>query len=303
MPVNIPALDTAAIGAPLTRAGISLIPVYLHGDTPPALSTDTSALTVTEAPQASVPTLVITSTTDLPTLITEGEVLRGGQQDRVVNTSVLVPARAALEVPVSCVEHGRWGGEREFGRSARYASRRVRRAKNASVANNVRNEGSKRSNQGLVWNTVAHEVDRLGAVTQTGTFLAAEAALEADARLRDARDEVARLGPLPGQRGVVITHGRRVVSCDLFASTDVLAAHWQGLVASWFLDALEVGDTRRPGLSPALRFVRRLGSLPGDTSPGVGLGTEVYLRDNRIAGQLLLADGAVVHASAFALAA
>ena len=89
MPVLIPTLDNASVGAPLTRAGISLIPVYLHGDNPPAVSADTGTLTVTEAPNANVPTLVITSTAGLPTLIAEGEVLRGGQQDRVVNTSVL----------------------------------------------------------------------------------------------------------------------------------------------------------------------------------------------------------------------
>ena len=307
MPVLIPTLDSASVGAPLTRAGISLIPVYLHGDNPPAVSADTGTLTVTEAPNANVPTLVITSTAGLPTLIAEGEVLRGGQQDRVVNTSVLVPAGAALEVPVSCIEQGRWGGEREFGRSARYASRRIRRAKTWSVAENVRHSDtrasdSKRSNQGLVWNTVAHEIDRLGANNDTGTFLAADSALAANARINAAHTEVARLGPLPGQRGVVVAHGGRIVSCDLYASTELLAAHWEGLVASWFLDAPEVADTRRPGLSQALRFVRRLGSIPGDHAPGVGLGTEVYLRDRRIAAQVLLADNAVVHASAFALA-
>jgi len=307
MPVLIPTLDTASVGAPLTRAGITVIPVYLHGDSPPAISADTTALTVTESPNASVPTLVITSTTGLPTLITEGEVLRGGQQDRVVNTSVLVPGRAVLEVPVSCVEQGRWGGERDFGRSARYASRRVRRAKTWSVADNVarsetKRSDAKRSDQGLVWKTVAHEIDRLGANNDTGTFLAAEAAIANDARIRQAQAEIIELGPLPGQRGVVVAHGGRIVSCDLFASTEVLAAHWGGLVTSWFLDAPEVADTRRPSVSRALRFVRRLGSLPGDSAPGVGTGTEVYLRDRRVAAQVLLADDAVVHASAFALA-
>ena len=145
MPVLIPTLDNASVGAPLTRAGISLIPVYLHGDNPPAVSADTGTLTVTEAPNANVPTLVITSAAGLPTLIAEGEVLRGGPQDRGVNTRVLVPAGAALEVPVSCIEQGRWGGEREFGRSARYASRRIRRAKTWSVADNVARSETKRS--------------------------------------------------------------------------------------------------------------------------------------------------------------
>ena len=52
---TVPVLTHAAVGTPLTRKGISLIPVYLHGDRPPALSADTSTVTVTEAEVATVP--------------------------------------------------------------------------------------------------------------------------------------------------------------------------------------------------------------------------------------------------------
>jgi hypothetical protein len=303
---TIPALESAAVGAPLTRAGISLIPVYLHGDRPPDISADTSAVSVTEVAQASVPTLHITNSSHLPTLITEGEVLSGGQQDRVVNTSVLVPANANLELPVSCVEHGRWGGGQGFGRSARYASRRVRRATNWSVTNNQSqapdNNTDRRSDQSLVWSTVAHELGRLDAHSNTGSFLATSEALRADRHVAAAVNEVTGHGPLPGQRGVVVAHGGRIVSLDLFASTDLLAAHWEGLVGAWFLDASEVADDRRPGLSAALRFVRRLGTTNGDVSAGVGIGREVRIRTRRFCAQALLADDAVVHASAFTIA-
>ncbi len=303
MPHPIPTLERASVGAPLTRLGISLIPVYLTADDPPEISADTTTVTVTEAQVAHVPTLTVTNTGDRPTLVTEGEVLEGGQQDRVVNTSVLVPALASLEVPVSCVEHGRWGGGRGFGRRARYASRRVRRAKTWTVAESVERGGARNSDQHAVWSTVAHELQRLDVSHDTGSFLAAEDALAHDDHLHEAIREASALGPLPGQRGVVVAHGGRVVSCDLFASTDVLAAHWEGLVRAWFLDAPEVADRRRPGLSAALKFVRRLGTTPGETTPAVGLGREVHIRSGRFCGQVLLADDAVVHASAFTTAA
>ena len=300
---QIPVLERASVGAPLTRVGISLIPVYLHGDNPPALSADTSAVSVTEAPNANVPTLTVTNAANLPTLVTEGEVLRGGQQDRVVNTSVLIPAGADIELPVSCVEHGRWGGGRAFSRSTQFASRRVRRAKNATVANSVRQTGTRRSDQGLVWSAVAFELDRLNLRSDTGSFLATEDFGGVDTRLDQARAEVAALGPLPGQRGVVVAHGSRIVSCDLFASTELLAAQWSGLVNAWFLDAPEVDGRQRPGLRAALRFVRRLGTTPGESTPAVGLGREVHIRTPRFCAQVLLADDAVVHASAFTTAA
>ena len=56
-------------------------------------------------------------------------------------------------------------------------------------------------------------------------------------------------------------------------------------------------------MSRALRFVTRIGTARGTSSPGVGLGEELHLETTKMVGQALVLDGAVVHASAFALAA
>ena len=58
-----------------------------------------------------------------------------------------------------------------------------------------------------------------------------------------------------------------------------------------------------PSVSRALRFVTRIGTARGTSSPGVGLGEELHLETTKMVGQALVLDGAVVHASAFALAA
>ena len=75
---------------------------------------------------AEVPTLVATNDGDTPVLLVEGETVVGGQQDRTLNVSVLVPAGASVEIPVSCVQAGRWNGGRRFTKGKTYTSRRVR---------------------------------------------------------------------------------------------------------------------------------------------------------------------------------
>ncbi len=126
----IPNLETAAVGRPINRLGISLFPIYLPVNTLPGIATGpTSGITINELPAASVPHLMVTNPTDRPILLVEGEPLVGGQQNRTLNVSVLVPAGANLKIPVTCLEAGRWGQNRNFERGATFTPRRVRRTK------------------------------------------------------------------------------------------------------------------------------------------------------------------------------
>ena len=52
-----------------------------------------------------------------------------------------------------------------------------------------------------------------------------------------------------------------------------------------------------------MRFLARLGTGRAVVADGVGLGRERHVRTTRLVGQVLTLDDAVVHASAFALAA
>jgi hypothetical protein len=211
--MSLLALETAAVGAPITRGGVSLFPVYVAGAAPDVRIRDGAAgVVIAEADDATVPTITVTNTNPDPVVLVEGETVRGGNQDRTLNVTILVPAGTVVACPVSCVERGRWGGIGEFGRSRTYAPRRVRRAKSASVARNVDARGVKQSDQSLVWRMVDHELARLSVSDPASALRAADAAIERDDRAAAAVRDLVGRGPLPGQRGVVVAHGRRVVA-------------------------------------------------------------------------------------------
>lgn len=317
----LPDLETAAIGAPITRAGVSLFPVYLPGRPGPTSSIATgpdAEVEISEQPNASVPSLRATNRSERPVLLVEGQVVRGGQQDRVLNVSIVVPAGQSIDIPVSCVERGRWSHGRSFDRVGVYATRRVRRAKTESVGHALRARGDRYSDQGAVWQTVDFELARLGVQHDSASFAAVERAARPEAdpgdrpgvideesrfeEIRRAVGELSACGPLPGQCGLVVAHGSRVVSLECFASPDLLAAHWAALVGSIMLDAPE-GRVSRPSATKALAFVRRVASRRADSAPGVGLGTERHIQSKSIAGQAVVVDDCLLHASAFALAA
>lgn len=296
-------LERASVGRPITRGGVSLFPIYIHGGAGIDIAARPEDIQITEQGSAEVPTITVTNPGTRPTLLVEGETVTGGQQNRVLNVSVLVPGGATINVPVSCVEAGRWeGGRSQFQRGRTFAPRRVRRVKTATVNESIRLDDSKFSDQGAVWGTIDYELDRLNIHSDTRALHASEILIEADVRLGEAVQQLIEVGPLPGQCGIVIGHGKRIVSVEVFATPELLAANWEALVRAAVLDAPQRVEGR-PSATRALRFVNRLATAEGTRSPGVGLGEEFHMRTNRLVGQALTLNGVVVHASAFALAA
>lgn len=299
----IPTLAYAAVGHPITRCGASLIPVYLHAASIDIATGPDCGVTVGEQQSAEVPTLLANNPGDRVVLLVDGQIVEGGLQTRILNVSVLVGAHQQLSIPVSCVEHGRWSGGGSFIQGGSFATRRVRRAKSETLGDSVRSRGTKHSDQGTVWNSVASELSRLNVRSDSGSLSAAEGRLHGDDRIATAVDELCRLGPLPGQCGVIVAHGSRIVSLELFATPTMLGTHWGALVAGMMLDAPAAEPTIRPSLTRALRFVDWVANGQATVTDGVGLGREHHVRTTRLVAQALVYENVLVHLSAFALAA
>jgi len=292
-PITMPNI---AIGKPTTIGTVTIHPLYSPGTRLQTGIKLGGSIQVTEHVSADVPTLTVTNNDQQPVLLLEGEIVNGGLQDRILNTSVIVPAGASIDLPVSCVEHARWSGDSHFQRDGFRATRRVRRTTQAGVDSSIRNFGERRSDQGAVWETVSSELSRLSVQHPTGSMAAAR---QVDA---GPIQNLTQQGPLPDQIGVAISHGRRVVSVELFGSTELLASAWQGIVHSALLDA--PSHVRgAPSSTKVLRFIDRWFHTQPLRSHGVGLGVEHRTRGKRLVAQSLTISDIVVHASAFALAA
>jgi len=293
----IPHLSTAAIGAPITRLDVSFYPIYLLGNELPEIRTGPSSeLVVRELDDAAVGSLLAVNPTDTPVLVVEGEHFLGGKQNRAVNITALVPPRTELPIPVSCLEEGRWGRRRPYHRDVHHASPRVRRRSQEGVYSSMEQGRSRRGDQGAVWNEIHREMRFHRASSATA------AASESNRRVyrrdpsrAEAAQELADLGPLPGQCGIGVSHGHWVTAVELFGSRHLLAEHWGALIGSHLLELPP--EPRAPSVERALWVIRRFGAMQSQDSPGVGLGTELRVRDEKRIGQALTLDGMVVHGS------
>lgn len=296
--MTLSTLETVTVGAPIERCGISLFPLYLPENELPAIATgEASGLVIDELDTASVQALRATNPTDKPVLLVEGEHFLGGKQNRAVNASVLVDSMSSLEVPVSCLEQGRWGRREAWRRAEAFAPARVRATKRAGVSRSMRESGSRLGDQDGVWEEVGATLRSESVASHT----AAAADLDATDRWQSSRREaVAKLvkdGPLQGQCGIAVAVGGRIASMDLFGAPHLLAPHWEKLVRSHFAEQGPDQPGRQPSRDQVKALVRRFGCAPGQNTPGVGLGVEHRISEIELTGQALTLNGAVVHAA------
>ena len=276
--MTIPKLDSVAVGSAITRLGVSFFPVYLAAnDLPPIATGEAAGLVVDELDEASVHALRVRNPGDRPVLVVEGEHFLGGKQNRALNATVLVPARAELEIPVSCLEQGRWGERQGYRRDDAFAAATVRATQHAAVTRSTDRRGSRKGDQAGVRHAVDRMLDRAAAV-----------------------EKLAASGPLPGQCGIAVTHESWLQAMDLFGAPDLLAVHWPALIRSYLLESPAVQG--RPSATRVLGLAQRFAAAPGRQAPGVGLGVEHRVADRRLVGQALTLDGAIVHTAFFTAA-
>jgi hypothetical protein len=288
---------------PVISGGLALFPVFSTSTPAPHYLTGPEAdtaklLSVGELEDgASVPTLIVENRGTDAVLLVEGETLIGAQQNRTLNVSVLVGAGTKLEIPVTCVEAGRWGEEHAMGRSGHHAPTDLRRVK-AETVNLARAEGfGAHADQGAVWDRVREYAATLSAPSETAALddVYEHMSPELDTT-------IAALSPSPEQCGVVVAVGGTVRGIDLFDKPSTLAAYWDGLVAGYAIDALRA-PSGASAVSDAEAFVARVLAATDTPRPAVGLGRDHTLEGSGITGHSLEWKTATVHLAAFVTSA
>jgi hypothetical protein len=292
-------------GTPVTHEGITLIPIFAPEGRGSQIKVAGDELVVSELAAPTVPQLQVHNPTAHELLIPAGKILSGGRQTRVVNVSIVVPAGATIVIPVSCVEAGRWQGLSHFADSKRYASRRVRDVKARSVKRNLDRSKSKASAQGEVWDTVSDELRLRDLHADGELFLGVDEHLD---RRSDRMAVVRKFvdeGVQPGQVGVAVAHGEKILGIEVFPSTDALQVAWEAIVRAAVIDADEFStkpeslDAAR-GIAALEKFLAQVASTEGTVADGVGRGTEVHVETPAYVAHGLRIDGELVYCNAFA---
>jgi len=233
---------------------------------------------------AEVNRLVLYNNSARPLLLLAGEIVTGGQQDRVIGSDRIVPAKSGpIDLSVFCVEPGRWTGAKPT-----FGSMSMQMAQP-----DVRAPAMAQQNQALVWDNVRSSNARAAAkVADSGAgaglpntssyaqvyasppmqkMMAGYGGAEAErAILQELRNQ--------GAVGVVVAINGRVLWADVFSSADLLAKYWPKLMGSYAAEAVTAGTgAATPSQQDAEAWMNRLagGREVAETEPGVYRRTDV----------------------------
>ena len=250
---------------------------------------------VSELDRPEVPSLKVTNLADVPVLFVEGQTLIGGDQNRTMNVTVLLPAKSQTAIPVSCVEAHRWGAStRRRYAGSKVAPGSLRSAKIAGLDYSRRGEGMRRSDQGQVW----HEVQRLEAGHQSFSDTAALDDLQ-DRIEGSLAPDLDRVTVQPRQVGVAFLAGGRVVGLDVFDKSSTLEQYLRPIVGGHTVDASLGDDVEDVDAVDAIEeFLAQVEAARVEKVAAVGLGDEILLKDT-VNGVGLELDGSLVHLAAF----
>jgi hypothetical protein len=232
----------------------------------------------------------------LPLLLLDGEQIVGAKQNRMINASFLIGPGQTVNVPVSCVERGRWDVRpRSFEHSDTTIATTARLAKLRRVHASLRGGRSHDADQHVVWEDVDEYLRKTG--TQSGT-----AAFEDAYRRRRPTVEPTLSCFLPedGQVGVALVYGETFLCLDLFGSPSLYERGWRKVVRGSLVDVYE----ERPTASEptAIRIVadalRALVSCPSMRSAAPGLGETVHGTARGVTFTGIARDDVLFHAVA-----
>lgn len=283
---------------------MEVIPLFSSQDAGPEYLTLGHALAqnrilITEVSKAgAVPQLRVVNKGKTPILLLDGEEIAGAKQNRVLNTSIIVPGESEIEIPVSCTEHGRWAySSPHFHDSRVMMDYKIRARKMASVSRSMKHMECRASDQMEIWDEISEMSKKAKVSSPTGAMKDVfESKVDEMNRYLDA------FILQPGQQGVIIYLDSRPAGIEFLSRPEAYARVHDKLIRSYVMEALiEEGPPAAPPEKPehAQEFLKRIAACNAESYPAVGLGTEFRLEGKDIIGSALVHEGVVIHMACF----
>jgi hypothetical protein len=250
-------LESPDVGKTYTYANLRLYPVYATDSfkmvfknvgkyTPLQEAVQGKKVKITEKSDASsVNNLTVQNVSSDTIIIICGDVVKGGQQDRIVQEDiVLAPKSGKKNLKVFCVESGRWtriqpdmapAAESVIVSESKPAEFNAYYSKGTM---SLRKVVEKDKDQTKVWSKVEEINNKNKTQTATKTYTAISSSSNFTKNLDAYLAFFSNKFTDPNVIGLVVVTGNKVLGCDLFATNTLFKGQLQSLLHSYVTEAI-----------------------------------------------------------------
>lgn len=223
----------------------------------------------------SVNNLQLVNLSDKYIFFLDGDILVGAKQNRVLNTSVFVAPNSKINLPVSCVEQGRWRSISEKFRSSDYVSPDILRAKKLkAVTKNLKQGRGHFADQSEVWDSVDNYSINLNSFSESSDLT------DLMNKKREPLDSFIKQFPLnKSANALAIFTDNSPLSIDLFNRTDIYQEYFPKRLRSAAAEVFNLKDkenkiTEAEAKFKTLNLFDQLETMESTIHNGVGVGKE-----------------------------
>ena len=255
------------------------------------------SIVVTEKqPEPSVNEVVVENRSNQHVFFLDGDILAGAKQDRVVNTSMVLPPNSTTPIPVSCLEHGRWSrAYADFSKSPHAAPSFLRAKKAAAVSHTAQSAKHFMGYQAEVWDDVATYHRQFRHLSRTGNLNDLYGTFG-----KDLQASAKYFGRNKDANGLAFFIGGRVASVDVFNNADLCGEYFEALLHAALLEGVRwhgerVDLSAQSAESFLHAIIVELKETKPRTYPGIGIGTQHRWVTNTHAAVQLRCKDSVIH--------
>jgi hypothetical protein len=223
--------------------------------------------------------LIVENSSDKNIFIPGGDIIAGGRQDRMITRDTIMLAKESrMQVPVLCVEEGRWSDKEKKFAYQKQANTHLRKVLDKS------------KNQVLIWREIFSELDKDKVKATTVAYLSRNADKKFTALEKEYwdffKDNFRRSDSTIV--GVVCVSGNDIIGCDIFAATNLFYGQLEPMMHGYIDEAIVHGAPVNIAEAKIRNYMDKL--LKDETSQ------EEFIKAN---GKAYRQNGKIIHITTY----
>ncbi len=294
--------------APLSYLNLTLVPLMGEGHEPLSYILGKDALkkkliSIEEKDTyGDINEILVINKSNKMVLLIDGEELIGAKQNRILNTSVMIPPKSNVPVPVSCVEEGRWMYKSKHFYEGDLAPSKLRARTCRAVYEGLNLTRAFEADQAEIWDTVAEYANKLNAEEVSSTMAMHEII---KTKTPNTKDYIKHLPYPENACGVIAYINNQFAGLDLFDKPTTLKTMWKKLIKGYAIDALVLAtqykhkDENSSITDNAKNLLKHLKTLSAKIYPAIGTGQDWRFKSKGYSGHALVVENTCIHLSVF----